>query len=399
MAAVQHIPVVKQDLRSVLQDPAASTVYVSWEAYVTCSEASTAVVARACEAFPHLQSLVQDRAKAVDATNRFDKPRMVLPAGMFEAGGRAVVYTPFWFECCLGQHIFAEKGRLNEDDILRWLTAVTSTICTVHGRYCTLAGAWQVVVTDDGAQLRAIKAAKAAMMGMTLSTVNAIALTPPTDHDAWIYLDWNMLENHPDGLSAAFCDSMDTADHLHSGDIRIPPLGKRRERLFAQWRTYQRGCYRDLERVVATLLALVRNRRVGETEVEWLMREDGVALKNGLKPLIAQFHTAIADAFFALADYMVEFMRWTRSTEKWNAERVTVDCWHVRNFPVLVEQLKYKLVCKKRSLHSAHQTDWRRGSLVGQSCCFAKAPREAWQRHTKLDVGSTNLVDQDATRR
>lgn len=151
--------------------------------------------------------------------------------------------------------------------------------------------------------------------------------------------------------------------------------------------------------MVATLLALVRNRRVGTTEVEWLMREDGVALKNGLKPLIAQFHTTIADAFFALADYMVEFMRWTRSTEKWNAERVTVDCWHVRSFTVLVEQLKYKLVCNRRALHPTHRTDWRRGSVVGQSCVFVQAPREAWQRHTKLDVGSTNLVDQDATRR
>jgi hypothetical protein len=43
--AVQHVPVVKHDLREALQDPAAGIVYVSWEAFVTCSEASVAAVA------------------------------------------------------------------------------------------------------------------------------------------------------------------------------------------------------------------------------------------------------------------------------------------------------------------------------------------------------------------
>ena len=49
---MQHVPVVKHDLREVLQDPAADIVYVSWEAFVTCSEASVAAVAvsQACAA-------------------------------------------------------------------------------------------------------------------------------------------------------------------------------------------------------------------------------------------------------------------------------------------------------------------------------------------------------------
>lgn len=42
---MQHVPVVKHDLREALQDPAAGIVYVSWEALVTCSEARVAAVA------------------------------------------------------------------------------------------------------------------------------------------------------------------------------------------------------------------------------------------------------------------------------------------------------------------------------------------------------------------
>jgi hypothetical protein len=169
----------------------------------------------------------------------------------------------------MGEQIFAEKGRLNGDDIVRWMTAVTSSICAAHRRYCTLAGAWQVAVTDDRAQLRAIKAAKAAMQNMTLSTVNAIALAPVSDLDAWIYFDWNMLDAHPDGLSVEYCDAVCAADSLQSGDIQIPHLGKRRERVYAQWLAYQQGCFRDLERIVATLLALLQNRRISTTEVAW----------------------------------------------------------------------------------------------------------------------------------
>lgn len=300
----------------------------------------------------------------------------MLPTGLFLRGDsdneKAVVYTPFWFECRMGEQIFAEKGRLNGDDVLRWMTAVTSSICAVHRRYCTLAGAWQVVVTDDHAQLRAIKAAKAAMQNMTLSTVNAIALAPVSEFDAWIYFDWNMLDAHPDGLSVECCDAVRAADSLQSGDIQIPHLGKRRERVYAQWRAYQQGCLRDLERVVATLLALLQNRRISTTEVAWyatrifshsrhnssadeccglcvcalrLMREDGTRLKAGLKMHLAHLHQPVADAFTAVAEYVAEFAQWMRKSHEWDADRTSVECWHVQHFPILVEQLKCVGLC------------------------------------------------------
>jgi hypothetical protein len=120
------------------------------------------------------------------------------------------------------------------------------------------------------------------------------------------------------------------------------------------------------------------------------MREDSARLKAGLKPHLAHLNQPIADAFNAVADYVVEFARWMRKTHRWDADKTSLECWHVQHFPVLVEQLKY--VDLRAHTDALLGDTWRLRSLLHRSVLVQRHLSKLGQAPPNWSLAAQSLV-------
>ena len=80
------------------------------------------------------------------------------------------------------------------------------------------------------------------------------------------------------------------------------------------------------------------------------MRDGGKHVKAATKTLYAALGNGPKEAISAVFDYIVQYNQWLATMAQWNADTTVVEVWHFKNFPILVEQLKYP--CNAIATHS-----------------------------------------------
>ena len=103
---------------------------------------------------------------------------------------------------------------------------------------------------------------------------------------------------------------------------------------------------------------LLQNRASSITEAEWyfaltyilfnphvilptrVLRDGGKHLKSETKSLFAALGNGPREAVSAVFDYVLQYNQWLGIVAQWNSDTTSVEVWHLKNFPILVEQLK-----------------------------------------------------------